>query len=74
MSDEINYPKPVKFPHVSVQLTGKDGNAWAIMGQVTRAMRSAGLPKADIEAYTERAMSGDYDNLLRVSMETVNVS
>jgi hypothetical protein len=63
----------VKFPQVTVQLTGKDGNAFAIMGAVQAAMRKAGIDKTDIDTYMNDAMSGDYDNLLRVSMDTVNV-
>lgn len=62
-----------KFPNVTVKLIGRDGNAFAIMGAVTKEMRKAGLPKADIDTYMNEAMSGDYDNLLRVTQETVNV-
>ena len=62
-----------KFPKVSVQLTGNDGNAFAVMGAVTKAMHLAGVGKDDIDAYRTEAMSGDYDNLLRVTMETVDV-
>lgn len=62
-----------KFPNVTVQLTGNDGNAFFIMGAVTRTMRRSGCTKEDIDKYREDAMSGDYDNLLRITMETVNV-
>jgi ribosomal protein S9 len=58
---------------VDVQLTGEDGNAFAIMGAVTRALRQAGATHEEIAKYTTEAMSGDYNNLLRVSMEWVNV-
>ena len=37
-------------------------------------MRYAGLDQREIDAYRERAMAGDYDNLLRVSMETVAIT
>ena len=50
-----------------------DGNAWAIMGAVSSGMREAGATKKDIDEYTNAAMSGDYDNLLRVSAEQVNL-
>lgn len=62
-----------KFPHIKVKLVGKDGNAFAVMGFVTRAMRKAGCTKEDVDEYMNEAMSGDYDNLLRVSAATVNV-
>lgn len=61
----------VKFPHVEVQLTGEDGNAFFIMGRVSRAMRKAGISQEDIDLYHEEATAGDYDNLLQVTMRTV---
>lgn len=60
-----------KFPHINVKLVGEDGNAFAIMGRVTRAMRKGGCTDADIDAFRKQATSGDYDNLLRTVMETV---
>lgn len=62
-----------KHEDITVQLTGRDGNAFAIIGAVTRAMRAARLPKEEIDAYTADAMSGDYKHLLRVTMQTVTV-
>ena len=62
----------VKFPDVHVKLVGEDGNAFAIMGRVMRALRKAGHGDA-VKAYTDAATSGDYNNLLRVTMETVSV-
>jgi hypothetical protein len=61
----------VKFPEVQVKLVGEDGNAFFILGRVNQAMRRAGVPKEDIDAYNEEAKSGDYNNLLRVTMATV---
>lgn len=63
-----------KFPHIKVQLSGQDGNAFMIMGLTTKAMRRAGVEDADIQAYKDLAMSGDYDNLLQVTMRTVSTS
>jgi hypothetical protein len=62
-----------KFPHVTVKLTGRDGNAFAIIGAVVGAMRKANVSKHDIDLYTEEAMSGDYNQLLFTTTETVNV-
>ena len=64
----------VKFPEIDVQLSGEDGNAFAIMAAVSRAMRRGGCSKEDIDTYTCEAMSGDYDHLLQTTMNTVNVS
>ena len=62
-----------KYDHVTVKLVGEDGNAFAIMARVSNAMRAAGCSVAERDAYREEAMAGDYDHLLRVTMETVNV-
>lgn len=62
----------IKFPDVTVELVGQDGNAFAIMGAVSKALRKAGHGDA-VNEYMNEAMSGDYDHLLRVSMQTVNV-
>lgn len=62
-----------KYPEVEVSLTGNDGNAFAIMGRVSRALREAGHGD-DVDAYTNESMSGDYDNLLRVAAAYVAVS
>lgn len=63
-----------KYPNVCVQLCGQDGNAFSIMGRVTRAMRQAGISSDEIDAYRREATSGDYDNLLRVTMLWVEVA
>lgn len=58
---------------IDVELIGQDGNAFAIMGAVDRALRSAGVSKDERNAYMNEAMSGDYGNLLRVTAEWVNI-
>jgi len=63
----------IKFPQVHVQLTGNDGNAFMVMGLVIKEMRRAGLPREDIDAYQNEAMSGDYNHLLVTTMKTVDV-
>jgi hypothetical protein len=59
---------------VDVQLSGRDGNAFAVLGAVRQAMRRADVPNDEIEAFTNEAMSGDYDHLLRTAMAYVRVS
>jgi hypothetical protein len=49
-------------------LVGVDGNAFAVMGAVRRALRKAGNSKEVIAAYTEEAQTDDYDHLIQVSM------
>lgn len=60
-----------KYPDIEVPLVGEDGNAFFIIGRVSKAMRRAGVPNEEIEAYRKSAMSGDYDNVLQITMDTV---
>ena len=62
-----------KYPEITVQLTGEDGNAYAIMGRVMRALRRAGVQKVEIDKYMEESTAGDYDHLLQTAMRWVNV-
>jgi hypothetical protein len=64
----------VKYPEIEVQLTGQDGNAYAIMGAVQKALRKAEVPKEQIDEYLKESMSGDYNHLLRTAMAWVSVS
>ena len=57
----------------TVKLIGEDGNAFSIMGHVEKALRRAGADKEYIGKYLNAATSGDYDHLLLVSMEYVDV-
>ena len=59
--------------NVAVQLSGNDGNAFAVMGAVKSALKKSGASKEEVEQYLTDSMSGDYDNLLRVAMEWVKV-
>jgi hypothetical protein len=63
-----------KFPHVEVELVGQDGNAFAILGAASKAMRQANVDKADIDEMMAEAMGGDYDHLLQTVAATVSVS
>jgi len=63
----------VRYPSIKVKLTGSDGNAFAIMGNVTRALRSAGVPAEELSLYRSESMSGDYNKLLSTAMRWVNV-
>lgn len=60
------------FPEVTVQLTGEDGNAFAILGRVARALQDAGFDEAADEFQAE-AMTKDYDHLLFTAMRFVDV-
>lgn len=64
----------IKHPEIFVQLAGEDGNAFAILGRVQRAMRRASLPQEEITLFTEEATKGDYESLLRTVMTWVEVT
>jgi hypothetical protein len=59
--------------NTTVQLTGNDGNAFAIMASVRKAIKAAGATDEQLMQYTADSTSGDYDNLLRVAMQWVIV-
>lgn len=61
----------IRYPNVSVTLD--DGNAFAVMAATDRALRRAGIPQKERDAYKREAMAGDYYHLLQVTMNWVNV-
>ncbi len=64
--------KPKEKP--AVKLIDTDGNAFAIMGRVRSALLKAGADKEYVDQYLKEAMFGDYDNLLCVTMDYVDVT
>ena len=62
-----------KYPEIEVQILGRDGNAFAIMGEIQNALKKAGVSKDEISLYIKESMSGDYENLLRTAMRWVSV-
>jgi len=63
--------KPTEKP--TAKLIGDDGNAFVIMGRVKQALKRAGADQEYIDQYMNEATSGDYDNLLVVTMKYVDV-
>ena len=59
------------FPDVEVELSGTDGNAFAILGKVSKAIKSAGHSP---DEFLAEAKSGDYDHLLQTCFKYVEVS
>lgn len=65
----------VKYPDVKVQLSGEDGNAFMIVGRVSSALKAAGVPTAEREAFFNEAFkSGSYNEVLQIVMRTVRVA
>lgn len=63
----------VKYPAITVKLVGADGNAFAIMAKVRRAIADNVSYEA-ANAYVEEAINAEsYEMFLAVTMRTVNV-
>ena len=58
---------------VKVKLVGTDGNAFAILGKVSQALKKAGYVDLAKE-FRDEAMKGDYNHLLQTCMDYVEVS
>lgn len=54
-------------------LVGIDGNAFAIMGYVQKALRNEGL-KGKVDEYIKAATSGNYNNLLTQSLKYIDIA
>lgn len=63
----------VRFPDVTVTLIGEDGNAFAILGKVERALRRVGASSEEIRSFRDEATSDDYEHLLATVMAWVEV-
>ena len=72
-NEEEMYSDDPKFPHIKVKLINEDGNAFAIMARVSHAMKKNGCTKEEIDEYFRDSKSGDYDHLLQVACQTVDV-
>lgn len=57
-------PSVPRYPNITVQLSGEDGNAFFIIGKVRNALKRAGVPEEEREKFMEEATSGTYDDLL----------
>ena len=51
---------------IIIDLTGPDGNAFALMGYARRFARQLGYSKEDQDQLLELMTSGDYENLVGV--------
>jgi hypothetical protein len=68
-----------KYPNVKIKLIGEDGNAFSIMGRVTRALKqdlreqySCTEINDIVNKYLKEAESGDYNHLLITTMNWVS--
>lgn len=70
---EIEESSMPKYPNIHVS-TNIDGNAFAILGAVSQAMRRANVSQTEIEEFRKEATSGDYNHLLMTVMKWVDFS
>ena len=63
----------VRFPDITVELTGGNGNAFAILGAVQQELRRGGATPEEVAQFVDEATSGDYDHLLQTVMRWVEV-
>ena len=63
----------IKYPEITVELSGQDGNAFMMLGLCKRAMQRAHLPQEEIDKFMKEATSGDYNYLLATVMTWFDV-
>lgn len=63
----------VRYPDVTVKLSGTDGNAYAVLAKVRGALRRAGHGDVVTAEFMTEATSSDYNHLLATCMRWVNV-
>ena len=61
----------VRYPEIKVKMVGEDGNAFAILGRVTKALRNARVPLEERKKFQAEATKTDYNNVLQTVMKWV---
>lgn len=56
-----------------LKIIGKDGNAFSILGEAKKVAKKDGWTSFEINEFMRNAISGDYNNLLRIISENFNV-
>ena len=67
MTKQLTRKKP------TIKLIGKDGNALAILGVATAALRKAGFTNEEVHTFQAEALAGDYNKLLVVVSQWTNI-
>ena len=58
----------------TLQLTGEDGNAFAILGRARKAWFDHNFGREEWEEIKKEAISGNYDHLLQTMMKYFDVT
>ena len=67
-------PAAPSGPRPKLKLTGRDGNAFFILGRARSAGNRAGWPESKWLEFEREATGGDYDHLLRTCTKWFDVS
>ena len=67
------YAAAADYKSVIANMYDVDGNAMAIIGTVTKALRRAKAPKVVIDTFFKEATSGDYEHVLKTCSDWVTV-
>ena len=62
-----------KHPEIIVKLSGRDGNAFVVLGHCRSAAQEAGLSDDEIATFMAEATAGDYDHLLQTAMRWFDI-
>ena len=65
---------PNEKPTIKIYLEGEAGNAYVIMGKTCNALFNEGADEEYLNKYRDEAMSGDYENLLKITSQYVNLN
>jgi len=71
MAGQATETKPLT--DIEVRLVGRDGNAFAILGRVRKALREGGRGDL-VKAFFAEATAGDYNHLLVTCQKYVHVT
>ena len=66
----MNYPK---HPAAAIDVDILDGNPLSIVAAVSQALRRQGVPSSSVHDFQGRALSGDYDHVLRTAARWVSL-
>ncbi len=69
-----NMDQVPKYPHVHVNLTEEDGNAFAILSRTQKLLKSVGCEAEELNKFFTEATAEDYDHLLVTVARWVNIS
>ena len=63
----------VKYPDITANILGADGNVFNILGIAKRALKKGGIPQEEIKEFMAEATKGDYNHVLKTISEWMNI-